>query len=824
MEENVTKRRREVLPAVALRETVMFPTTTMHFDCSMERSIQAVYEASEQDGLIYLVALRDLDEEAPLAERLYEVGVVAKIKQVVKLKGGLIRVAAQGQYRAKTLEVLQESPCLQVVCAEHPHEEWSDEKENYSEALMRTLRETLEEYCFLAPQLPQDLVINALVDEDPQTVGEYIAQNVPFDPAEKQKLLEESDLKKRTEELLRLLSHEVEVLRLEKEISDRVKERLDQNQKEYCLREQLKIIHQELGDDMDEEEEEDKYQKMLDELELPDEVRKKFQDEINKLKRTPYGSQEGLVSVNYLELALSLPWNKESEDKLDVNAAQTLLDREHYGMKKVKERILESLSVRKLAPNIKGQILCLVGPPGVGKTSVAKSIAEAMGRTYVRMSLGGVRDEAEIRGHRKTYIGAMPGRIISAIKQAGVNNPLILLDEVDKLCSDVKGDPSSALLEVLDSEQNFSFRDHYLEVPFDLSKVVFLATANDAGMIPGPLYDRMEVINLPSYTREEKFHIAKEHLVPKQLKRHGLNKSTARIADDALYETIDGYTREAGVRTLERQISSICRKCAKEIVSGEKKSCRVSGKNLKDFLGPRKFKDDSLDRKHLVGVVNGLAWTSVGGEILQVEVAAVDGSGKLELTGSLGKVMQESAKAAITYVRSVCEQYHIDKDFYKTKDIHIHFPEGAVPKDGPSAGVTITTAIVSALTGMEVRSDVAMTGEVTLRGRVLPIGGLREKTMAAYRHHMKTVLIPQENEPDLYEVDDVVKENIRFVPVSHVSQVLREALIEVQPKKDARKAKAGEAPALNTSSASEKTPIPQQPIEKPSTGGNANEL
>ena len=483
------------------------------------------------------------------------------------------------------------------------------------------------------------------------------------------------------------------------------------------------------------------------------------------------------MSRNYLDLVLGLPWNTSTKDKLDVNQAARVLDKDHYGMKKVKERILEALSVYKMAPDMKGQIICLVGPPGVGKTSIAKSIAKAMGKKYVRMSLGGIRDEADIRGHRKTYIGAMPGRIISALKQAGTNNPLLLLDEVDKLGSDYKGDPSSALLEVLDGEQNFSFRDHYVEVPFDLSKVMFLATANDASAIPGPLYDRMEVIDLSSYTREEKFHIAKEHLVPKQVKRHGLNGRMVRFEEEALYAVIDGYTREAGVRTLERTLASVCRKCAKEIVAGEKKSCKINAAVVETLLGPRKFKEDSLEKKDLIGVVNGLAWTSVGGEILQVEVAVVEGTGKIELTGSLGDVMKESAKAAVTYVRSCCQKYSIDPDFYKTKDIHIHFPEGAVPKDGPSAGVTITTALVSALANVPVRGDVAMTGEVTLRGRVLAIGGLREKTMAAYRHGIKTVLIPKENEPDLHEIDPVVKENIRFVPAEEVSTVLDTALV-----------------------------------------------
>ena len=777
MEEKNVLQPSEVLPAVALRGMVMFPTTTLHFDCARDISIAAINEAMNRDRRIYLASQKDPAVDDPKSDDLWNVGVVAKIKQVLKLKGGILRVSVEGAYRAKTVEILQENPYYQMVVSKFPEQSTEKDDPKYLEAVLRTVKEQLEEYCFFAPQVSRDLVLNAMTSDDPQKLSEYVANNIAFEPEEKQNLLMESNMILRLEYLAKLLVHEVEILKLEKDIAERVKEQMDKNQKEYYLREQIKAINIELGESEDGEDDADRYQKKLDALQVSDDVKKKLQDEINKLRRTPYGSQEGLVCSNYLELALNLPWNEQTEEKLDVNAAEKVLEEDHYGMKKVKERILESLAVRKLAPDIKGQILCLVGPPGVGKTSIAKSIAKACGRNYVRMSLGGVKDEAEIRGHRKTYIGAMPGRIINAIKQSGVNNPLILLDEVDKLSSDYKGDPSSALLEVLDAEQNFSFRDHYLEVTFDLSNVMFLATANDACSIPGPLYDRMEVITLSSYTREEKFHIAKDHLLPKQMKRHGLSGKTARISDDALYGLIDGYTREAGVRTLEREIGSVCRKCAKEIVAGEKKSCRVSEKNLEALLGPKKFKDDDLNRENLVGVVNGLAWTAVGGELLQVEVAVVEGSGKIELTGSLGDVMKESAKAAVTYVRSVCDKYNIEKDFYKTKDIHIHFPEGAVPKDGPSAGITITTALVSALSGMEVRHDVAMTGEVTLRGRVLPIGGLKEKTMAAYRNKMKTVIIPQNNKVDLHEVDPVVKENIRFVTASQVSQVLDEALI-----------------------------------------------
>lgn len=803
MEENKVLQPSEVLPAVALRGMVMFPTTSLHFDCARDMSIQAVNEAMNRDRRIYLATQKDLMVENPKGEDLWNIGVVGKIKQVLKLKGGILRVSVEGIYRAKTVEILQESPYYQMVVSKFPEQSVEDDNPDYLEAILRTVKSQLEEYCFYAPQVSRDMVVNAMISDEPRQLSEYITNSIDFEPEDKQNILMESNMVLRLEQLAKLLAKEVDLLKLEKDIADRVKEQMDKNQREYYLREQIKAINIELGESEDGESDADRYQKKLDALEVPEDVKKKLQDEVNKLRRIPFGSQEGLVTTNYLDIALNLPWNKQTEEKLDVNVAAKVLEEDHYGMQKVKERILESLAVRKLAPDIKGQILCLVGPPGVGKTSIAKSIAKACGRNYVRMSLGGVKDEAEIRGHRKTYVGAMPGRIINAIKQAGVNNPLILLDEVDKLSSDYKGDPSSALLEVLDAEQNFSFRDHYLEVPFDLSNVMFLATANDAGNIPGPLYDRMEVITLSSYTREEKFHIAKEHLLPKQMKRHGLSGKTARVSDDALYGLIDGYTREAGVRTLEREIGSVCRKCAKEIVAGEKKSCRVSAKNLESLLGPKKFKEDSLDKENLIGVVNGLAWTAVGGEILQVEVAVVEGSGKIEMTGSLGDVMKESARAAVTYVRGVCYKYNIEKDFYKTKDIHIHFPEGAVPKDGPSAGITITTALVSALSGLEVRSDVAMTGEVTLRGRVLPIGGLKEKTMAAYRSKMKTVLIPMDNKVDLHEVDPIVKENIRFVPVSQVSQVLEEALIwpqpeEVQPQREQK----------------EELPLPEMPKPK----------
>lgn len=767
------------LPAIAIRGLVMFPKMVLHFDVARTKSIVALNRAMQGNQKIFLVTQKNSRVENPTKDDLYTVGVVAKIKQILKAQGDVVRVVVEGVYRARMCELISTDPFYEVMCEEMPMLPVEEGKQVTIDAYMRIVKDLFEEYCYYAPKMPKELVVNIIGSNDPVYASEYLTQNLGFSLEDKQMILEESSIRKRLEILSSLLRQENEILSIERSIAERVKDQVDRNQKEYYLREQLKAIHAELGDEDDSDTEIEKYRAKLKEIEPNEETESKLTEEINKLSKMMFNSQEAMVSRNYLDTVFSLPWKKMTEDKLDINAARERLDADHYGLQKVKERILEILAVRKLEPNIKGQIICLVGPPGVGKTSIAKSIAAAMGRNYVRMSLGGVRDEADIRGHRKTYIGAMPGRIVSAIKQAGSMNPLMLLDEIDKLGSDFKGDPSSALLEVLDSEQNFAFRDHYLEIPLDLSNVLFFATANDPSGIPAPLYDRMEIIDLSSYTREEKFQIAKRHLIPKQVKRHGLNGRTCRFYDDAVYSLIDHYVREAGVRTLEREIASLCRKSAKMIVAGEKKSCYISAKMLESLLGPQKFKDDEIERENLVGVVNGLAWTSVGGEILQAEVAVVEGNGKIELTGSLGDVMKESAKAAVTCVRSLCDRYGIDKDFYKTKDIHIHFPEGAVPKDGPSAGVTITTALVSALSGIPVRHDVAMTGEITLRGRVLPIGGLKEKTMAAYRNGMKTVIIPKANEPDLYEVDPVVKENVTFVPVKEINEVLKTALVSV---------------------------------------------
>lgn len=769
----------QTMPAIALRGLVLFPKMVLHFDIGREKSILALNKAMESGRKIFLTAQKDVSVDNPKADELYKVGVVAEIKQVVRVSGNGLRVMAEGVYRAKMTAVHDDEPFFVVDARRMPTRKIPADSEELTSALMRTVKSLFQEYCDLSPKMPKEIVLGVLVASDPEMLSEYIAGNVPFTIEEKQSILEQSQPLKRLEMLAEIFENENEILRLEAGIYEKVKERADQNQKEYYLREQMKVISEELGEEDSPEAEAQEYFDKISALELSDEVRDKLLKETNRLYKMPSSSQEAAVIRGYLDTCLELPWNLKKPVKSDVAQAKKILDHDHYGMKKVKERIIEAIAVRALAPDIKGQILCLVGPPGVGKTSVAKSIARATGRDYVRISLGGVRDESDIRGHRKTYIGSMPGRIIDAVRRAGSRNPLMLLDEVDKLGGDYKGDPSSALLEVLDSEQNHAFRDHFIELPFDLSDVMFIATANDADAIPAPLYDRMEVIELSSYTREEKLHIAREHLIPKQRERHGLNGRQVRISDDAVYSLIDSYTREAGVRKLERSFASLFRKCAAKIVAGEAKQVSVTAANLPDIMGPHRFKPDDLGGENAVGVVNGLAWTAVGGEMLQVEVAVLEGSGKLELTGKLGDVMKESAQAAVSFLRAHYDRYGLSKTFYKDKDIHIHVPEGAVPKDGPSAGITICTALLSALSGVEVKHDVAMTGEITLRGRVLPIGGLREKTMAAYRNRIKTVIIPAANLPDLEEVESVVKENITFIPVKSVEEVFPIALCRV---------------------------------------------
>lgn len=763
------------MPMLVLRGLVLFPQMVLHFDVGRDKSILALNQVMSEDRKIFLVAQKDIRDDEPKASALYKVGVVAQVKQIIKSQSGTWRVLVEGRYRAKLLEVTSESPYFEGLVADYPLKKTRSLKSAMCDALMRTVKDLFQEYCYLTPRMPRELVVSALVSEDPIHLAEYIAGNIQMEVEDKQTILSQSNPLKRLEILAGILESENEILSLESDIQDKVKSQIDKNQREYYLREQMKAISGELGED-DSQKENEEYSKKINKLKLEEETTKKLLKEVDKLEKLPTNSNEASVIRNYLDTVLELPWSKKTVDKINITKAKTLLDKEHYGLEKVKDRILELFAVRKLAPDMKGQIICFVGPPGVGKTSIARSIAKSLGRKYVRLSLGGVRDESDIRGHRKTYIGSMPGRIINAMKLAGSKNPLMLLDEVDKLGSDFRGDPSAALLEVLDSEQNHAFRDHYIEVPFDLSEVLFIATANTLDTIPGPLLDRMEIISLSSYTREEKFHIAKSHLLPKQLRRHGLTASKAKVTDEAIYALIDNYTREAGVRSLERSLTSLLRKSAKRIVAEEAKRVTITNKNIEEFLGPRKFKPEMIQAYDEVGLVNGLAWTSVGGEMLQVEATVMDGTGKIELTGNLGDVMKESAHAAVSYIRAHWEKYGIEHDFYKKRDIHIHVPEGAVPKDGPSAGVTICTALISSLSGVSVHRDVAMTGEITLRGRVLPIGGLKEKTMAAYRAGIKTVVIPAENEPDLAEIDNVVREHIKFITAEKVDTVLEVAL------------------------------------------------
>lgn len=763
------------MPMLVLRGLVLFPQMVLHFDVGRDKSILALNQVMSGDRKIFLVAQKNIRDDDPRADALYKVGVVAQVKQIVKSQGGTWRVLVEGMYRAKLLEVVGETPYFEGVVVPFPLKNSRNLKSAMCDALMRTIKDLFEEYCYLTPRMPRELVVNALVSEDPIHLAEYIAGNMQMEVEDKQAILSQSDPLKRLELLANVLESENEILSLEADIQEKVKGQIDKNQREYYLREQLKAISGELGEDDPQEENQD-YSERIKKLKLEEETAQKLLKEVDKLSRLPSNSNEAGVIRGYLDTVLDLPWNKKTVDKIDLKKAKALLDKEHYGMVKVKERMLELLAVRKLAPEIKGQIICLVGPPGVGKTSIARSIAKSLGRKYVRLSLGGVRDESDIRGHRKTYIGSMPGRIINAVKLSGSSNPLMLLDEVDKLGSDYRGDPSAALLEVLDSEQNHAFRDHFIEVPFDLSDVLFIATANTLDTIPAPLLDRMEVIPLSSYTREEKFQIGRTYLLPKQMKRHGLTAAKVKVSDDAIYALLDNYTREAGVRNLERELASLLRKAAKRIVAGETKKVVITNDNIVEFLGPRKFKPEQIQSYDEVGLVNGLAWTTVGGEMLQVEAAVLDGNGKIELTGSLGDVMKESAHAAISYIRAHWDKYGLEHDFYKTRDVHIHVPEGAVPKDGPSAGVTICTALVSALSGVPVHRDVAMTGEITLRGRVLPIGGLKEKSMAAYRAGIKTVVIPAENEPDLAEIDPVVREHIDFITADKIDSVLNIAL------------------------------------------------
>lgn len=770
-----------VLPTVALRGLVVFPEMTLHFDIGRKQSISAVKSAMLNRQNLFLIAQTDMAEEVKSRKGLFDVGVVCEIKQLVRLPAGsCYRVVVEGKYRARLEELQQMRPHFLSEIKPLPVKDIPSASSLETEAFVRYAKMLFEEYAGLNQKLSADI---ALGIDDQHTVGglaDYLGGNLPLEYLEKQYILEELNVTARMERLCEILLREIEMLDAMETIDDRVQQQMDENQREYYLREQMRAISEELGDGESAVGEAERYRARILELHLDAESEEKLLQECGRLARMQPTSPESAVSRSYLDAVLALPWGKESEDVFDLDAAQKILDKDHFGLERVKERIIELLAVRKLSPDIKGQIICLAGPPGVGKTSVAKSLARAMHREYTRISLGGVHDEAEIRGHRKTYIGSMPGSIITAVTRTGVCNPLILLDEIDKLASDYKGDPSSALLEALDPEQNNTFRDHYIEIPFDLSKVLFVTTANDVSQIPAPLLDRMEVIALYSYTAEEKFQIAKKHLIKKQMQAHGIKSAQLHITDGAVRAMIDGYTREAGVRKLERTVAKVLRKAAVRIANGETEKITVRPADLETLLGPRKYKSASLSKTNEIGVVNGLAWTSVGGELLKVEVAVMDGTGKLELTGSLGDVMKESAKAACSYIRANAALWNIDADFYKTKDIHIHFPEGAVPKDGPSAGVTVTTALVSALSGAPARADVAMTGEISLLGHVLPIGGLREKSMAAYKAGIRKVFIPEDNFSDLAEIDSAVSKAVEFIPVTEVAQIISEVIL--QPK------------------------------------------
>ncbi len=773
----------EQMPILALRGLTVFPKQMLHFDVGREKSVKALELAMKGDQRIFLVTQKNILDDEPTEKHLYRIGTVAKIKQVLRTQGDLVRVLVEGEYRACIGQLLQTEPCLSGRVESVP-EQNSDAGAPRAEALMREAVMLFDEFLELLQKPAQELQLRLLAVHEPGFIADTIGQHATFGYQDKAKLLAQLNPVRRLDAAVRLLRHELEVLKLESEMQDKTREQIDKGQRDYYLREQLKVIRNELGED-DEEEDAAAYRAKIQALHLEQDVEEKLLKDVSRMAKQPFGSSEGAVLRSYLDTILELPWNKRTRERVDIQAARKILDEDHFGLEKVKERILEILAVKQMAPELPGQIICLVGPPGVGKTSIAYSIARCLNRKMARISLGGVHDEAEIRGHRKTYVGAMPGRIMTALSQAGSRNALLLLDEADNLGADYRGDPSSALLEVLDAEQNGTYRDHYVEVPFDLSECMFITTANTTDTIPRPLLDRMEVIELGSYTDEEKLMIAKDHLLPKQMKKHGLKRAQLRLTDDAVREIITCYTRESGVRNLERRLGALCRKVDMRLVGEDApKRITVSGSNLEEFLGVRKFPADQLPPTDPVGLVTGLAWTAVGGETLEVEVNVMEGSGKLELTGNLGDVMKESAHAALSYIRSRAEVLGIPVDFYKTRDIHVHFPEGAVPKDGPSAGVTVCTAMVSALTGTPVRRDIAMTGEISIRGRVLPIGGLKEKTMAALRHGIQTVIIPQANLRDLEEIDQTVRKSLNFITAEHVDTVLEAALLLEKPIRD----------------------------------------
>lgn len=761
------------MPILALRGIVVFPGQVVHFDIGRLKSALALEEAMKHDQTLILVPQKDIVDEDPKVSDLYPVGTVVQVKQILKSQDNNIRVLVNGLYRAKITEVLQFAPYIRGQI--EPIDEIKAGESIRNRAMRREANVLYENYLALMERPAHGVQLRIITSEDSGFVADIIAQNSSFDYADKAKLLCQMNANRRLEKVVALLRQEIDMLQIETDIQDKTRSKIDQEQRDYYLREQIKVIREELGED--DQSEFAEYEKNILLLNLPDEIEQKLLKDVSRLRKQPFGSAETSVLRNYLDTVLELPWHKTRKERIDVSQARKILEQDHYGLEKVKERILETIAVRQIAPQTPPQILCLVGPPGVGKTSIAYSIARSLNRKMARIALGGVHDEADIRGHRKTYVGSMPGRIISALIQAGSRNPVLLLDEIDKMGADYRGDPSSALLEVLDGEQNKTYRDHFLEIPFDLSNVMFITTANTLDTVPRPLLDRMEIIELGSYTDEEKTMIAKNHLIPKQITNHGLKRTQLRISEDCIKEIIRCYTRESGVRSLERRIAEICRKADMQLVSDPGcKSIKVTGTNVEKYLGIRKYIPEQRRRKDCVGVVTGLAWTSVGGDTLDVEVNILSGTGKLEITGNLGDVMKESVSAALSYIRANAELLHIDTEFYKTKDIHVHFPAGAVPKDGPSAGITVCTAIVSALTGRTVRSDVAMTGEISIRGRVLPIGGLKEKTMAALRYGIHTVIIPKDNEADLAEIDPVVRNALTFIVAESVDTVLDVAL------------------------------------------------
>lgn len=766
------------VPTVALRGIVMFPNELLHFDVGREKSINAVKKALDDNEHIFLVTQKSISQDDPKTDDLYTVGVLAKVEQILRAPGKTkyIHLSVFGLKRARLENLVDNGRMLYSDVIELENEEVLAADEKFSVALMRQAKDLFSAYSDLAPRIPEDIISKVIEMKDPGRLADFIAANIMLEFEDRQRILENLNPLQRLMAICEILANETQLLAIEMEISDKVQEKIDKNQKDYYLNEQLKAITEELNG-FSQDDDIASYRKSIDSMKASEEVKTKLLKECARLEKMSPASSDAAVARTYIEVCLELPWGKYSKENQDIMKSKAILDKDHYGLEKVKERIIEHLAVSTISSEIKGQIISLVGPPGVGKTSVARSVARATGRKFVRIALGGVKDEAEIRGHRRTYIGSMPGRIIDAVRKSGTSNPVILLDEIDKLSSDYKGDPTSALLEVLDPEQNHTFTDHYIDLPYDLSRVLFITTANIRTDIPMPLQDRMEIIELSSYTFEEKFNIAKRHLIKKQVKKHGLNGNKIRFTDKAIKLIIEGYTREAGVRLLEQKIAAICRKTAALIVEGEIERIVVKPENLERFLGSRKYKEDEIRRGSEVGVATGLAWTSVGGEMLEIESAVLDGTGKIELTGSIGDIMQESAKTAVSFIRSKSKELEINSEFYKTNDIHIHFPEGATPKDGPSAGVTIATSLVSALTGKKVRDDVAMTGEITLRGRVLPIGGLKEKSMAAYRAGIKKVIIPEGNKSDLDEIDAKVKENITFIPVKTVDQVWHEAVI-----------------------------------------------